>query len=167
MKTKHIASLICIAAYALFPVACSAPQQAQLAAFNAKVEAFLGSPQVKGVESAILPLVASYAATGHISEAQAIPAAFNAIASAASIKPGTTNAQLLAAVQTGVLTYTGSTSSANTGQKLAQALVAAVNPGIPAAQIDPNATPTAPPAQIVATAIQAGVAASNAANGGA
>lgn len=159
MKSKYIALILCIA---VIPVACSTTQIAQVAAFNSRVQTFLASPQVQGVNKAVLPLIASYALTGHVSEAQAIPAAFNAIASAAAIQPGTTNAQLLAAIQTGVLTYTGSTSSAETGQKLAQAVLAAVNPGVP--EIDPNAAPTVPQAQIIATLIQTGISASAAAN---
>lgn len=80
--------------------------------------------QIDNLAATVAPLVQAYAQTGHVTRAQAIPAALNSLAvfdPAASVD----TAQLSAQIQHAVSAYTDNTGG-STGQKIASAVLASL-----------------------------------------
>jgi hypothetical protein len=99
--------------------------------------------------AAVKPLVQSYAQTGHVSDAQAIPVALESLA-AFEPSAAVDTAQLSTAVESAVNAFTNNTG-ASTGRKIAAAIVGAL-----------PSNPTG--AQVNTALAQAGIGASNGAN---
>ena len=131
MKTKHIVT----AAAALAAAACALTPGQQ--------------SEINSLATTVAPLVQSYARTGHVSYAQAIPVALDSLAvfdPAARVD----TTELAATIENSVSAFTNNTGG-GTGRKIASAVVAALPSG-----------PTG--AQVNAALAQAGVGASNGAN---
>ena len=135
MKRSYLAGLIMLPAAAAILASCAMTPAQQT--------------QVNNLAAAVEPLVQAYAQSGHVTEAQAIPAALNSLAvfdPAAQVD----TAQLSASIESTVNAFTNHTGS-STAQKIAAVVVGVLPP-------NPNG------AQANAALIQAGAAAGNGAN---
>lgn len=127
----------------LLLTSCTTLQNAVTATDNV-----LASPQAKAIIAAVAPIVAEYAATGHVDQAQAINVGLQSISLTAGQQ--TSTAVLAQTIAATVTQFTGDTKTP-VGQKIAKAVIAL----IPA---------DAQPADVSAAIVAAGVGASNGAN---
>ena len=119
------------------------------------IQTALNSTSARLIESAIVPIVSEYAATGKVNEADAINAGLQSIAALAPATLQTSGTpELESLIANTVVAFTGdkSASGKSVGQRIASAVVDAV-----ASQPNPS------PAQVTNAVVQAGVLASTAA----
>ncbi len=90
--------------------------------------------EISSLVTAVEPLVAAYAQTGHVSEAQAIPAALNSLAvfdPSQAVDAG----QLAANIESTVNAFTNYTAG-STGQRIASAVLNVLPPNPSGAQVN-------------------------------